>query len=481
MSRGDRGRSDLGPWLLLFALLGSFSGAAWLTRHPEAAVLERAQGWPVVGPAAEWFRGRYLPRQGAPAEAGAAAGAEVVVVRREEAAGGALDRLRDSEPLPPGERPPGRRPVIWVLPGTVMRAEPSPEARALLDFSSIANTLRLERRGDWFRIRYLGLDGWVYLEGYDESGGPPYGNAPDPPGPLLPRPPDPEELAAARALLGERERTLRLGPYELYTDSRDDDLLAYLGSLAGQIEDVYVERTGRRPVGRPRAALVLYRSELPYRVLQRRSSRLAELHPGGHAASGLAMFYAGERGRQDVGSTLVHELVHFLNRRALGPALPPWLDEGLADDLAIARVGPDGVIRPTQIGGELSKAWDRIGVDGGLAALHQLHATLAGGRLPRLRELLRLDWESFVATPDIRLHYAASAFFVRYLLEGEEGRYASRFRAYLDAVAGGEPATAETLLEHLGDDWETLERGYESWLRELARRSLGDFLKLPPD
>jgi len=465
-------RRDVGAILLLILLVGNLGLIAWLSHHPDAPLLRRAEEWPLVGPAACWFRSMYLPpsERGRPDEDGDDGedgaddgGVEVVYLDR---------RAPEWEPPPP----PGPRQVVWVLPGTVMRAAPSPTAAPVHQFDAVANTFKRERRGDWFRVRYLGDEGWVYLEGYDESGGPPYGIDPDLPRPMPPQPPAEERLAAALELFTGRQEHRRLGPYDLYTDCPDGPLLHLLDRLAAQVEPAYRERYDRLPIGSPQAALVLYRSELPYRVLQGRSEGLLGLDASGHAGSGLAIFYLGDRDRGDVAATLVHELVHLLNRRALGPALPPWLDEGLADDLAASKVGDDGTLHPHRLGGQRIDTPTELRIGGALATLHSLHRAAAEDRLPPLRHLLGLDQEGFVRGGEIRLHYGMSGFFVRYLLEAEDRRHAEAFRSFLDGVAAGRPATAEELRRHLGLPWQELDRRFRGWIDARTEEELGELL-----
>lgn len=140
-------RGNAGPWVLILTLLGLFGGLAWLTRHPDAEIVRRAESWPFVGPLASELRQRYVPPAPPPAAApaeGAAEASEIVVV----------------EPL----LPPVGEGFVWVLPGTAMHREPSPASPKILQFDAIANVVRLERRGDWFRIwRHGPADGMLTL------------------------------------------------------------------------------------------------------------------------------------------------------------------------------------------------------------------------------------------------------------------------------------------------------------------------------
>lgn len=447
---------DAVPWVVILVGLGLLAGIAWLTRNPEAAFLREVEDRRFLGPLATWFREQYLPPQDADRS--------VDEPRPPAVSTGTEDQAPWAPWRPPSLPPAGEREIVWVLPGTKLYRAPTTSAPVVRDFTAISNAIKLERRGDWFRVHYAGSEGWAFLEGYDESGGPPYGEAPVPPKALAPPPVNEDTLALARTFLAGRERVARVGPYPLYTDSDDGELIRYLDRLVQQLEALYESRYGCRPVGEPRAALVLYRSELTYRLLERRSERIAGLHSAGHAAGGLAVLYVADLGKARVGATVVHELVHFLNRRAIGPALPPWLDEGLADDLAMARVGPDGRLDPTGLGGERRQRGDTLRVDGGLATLKHVRDAMRGGRLPPLRRLLELDWDGFVRSEQSQLHYGASAFWVRYLLDGEDGRLAVSFRRFLADVAAGGPASPEALRRRLGRGWSDLDAGFHAWI-----------------
>ncbi len=441
-----RWRDFFGLFLVLL-LLAAMGGLAWLTRHPEATILAEAQTWPVIGPVAKRLRDAYLPSPSPMIEE--------------------LAEEPGEEPeifVPP---PVGAQRYVWIKPGAILREEPSQRAPSVGTVTVYANLSLLEQRGDWFKVWRRGLDGWVYLEGYSERmarGEPPLGNAPDPPKALPPAPPDSVQLAKAREFLGEGEKHGSLGPYELYTDCQDAELLVKLGKLAEQIEEVYQRRYGLRPLGQAQAAIVLYQSEGSYRTLQARSDRLIGLRATGHAAHGFAALYVGRRSRLEVATTLIHELVHLLNRRALGPALPPWLDEGLADDLALARVDDDGYIQPEELSSVRQQEGSQVTFYGGVAALIHLRDRVMTGSFLPLPELVALDWSSFVRNPNSQTLYAQSMFFVRYLLDGERGLHRVTFQAFLQGVAGGEPIGPEALQDHLGKRLTVLDAGLRTWI-----------------
>lgn len=440
-------RGYAGPLSFLLALLALFGGSVWLTRHPEAEIVRRAEGWPFIGRLASEVRRRYATPP--PAEAG---DSPVVIVD-------------DAEPVVVEPvLPPVGEGFLWVIPGTVMRREPSANAPEIRQFDAIANVTRLEKRGDWYRVWSRGREGWVYLEGYRDDN-PPYGSDPEPVKPLPSAAPDEETLATARGYLGAGARELALGPYKLYTDVGDDGLLAYFGRVASGLERAYLERYGRPPIDRvPREVVVIYASEADYREYQNRSPELLGIASGGHTATGLSVLYVGDRLRWEVASTLVHELVHTLNRRALGPALPSWLNEGLADDLASSEIAADGRVVLGSIGGHRVRSENQFTMRGAIAALWQLRDAVRTGSLIHVRELLHLHWEDFVRGHRANEHYAASAFWIRFLLEGDGGAYAEALRGYLESVSRGGPATPDALRARLGLSWNQLDARFRLWI-----------------
>jgi hypothetical protein len=299
---------------------------------------------------------------------------------------------------------------------------------------------------------------------------PPLGSDPIPAIPLPGRAADPARLDEARSLFEAPPRELRLGPYQLLTDVHDRAQLNALAKVVEQVEPVYRSRYQLDLAGEAAETIVLYRSEEAYRVLQGRSERIRGLASRGHVGWGLVVIYAGE-GAQDAGLTTVlrHELAHVLNRRGLGPALPPWLDEGLADDLAGHELGPARETREAPLAAMRTIDGDRVEINGALASLDLLAKALASGAAPDLRSILALDWKSFMEEPQATLHYAASAWLVRYLLDQGSG-LDRRFHAFLDRVARGACGEPDDLETALGRSWPEIESG---WRAYVAWRALG--------
>jgi len=406
---------ELSIWGTLGLVLAALGLFAWATHNPHHALVRRAEAWPTVGPWVGKFRAVYGgggETAEAPGDGGRQAGTEVIHLR---------------VGAPPGER------------GETDSGPGAPTPPAPL--------------------------------GVEPGAAPPLGSDPAPVLPLPGRPPDPVHLAAAKSLLGVERPAGRVGPYALYTDlgSRGDWL--HLDRLAAGVEAAYRRRYGLAPVGTAREAVMLFAEEADYRRFQEREERLGGLPAGGHAGVGMVSVYVGGQRRDEVAATLVHEIVHLLNRRALGPALPPWIDEGIADDLAGSYIGPAGDMRPEELGGAAVVVGTKVDYHGALASLRHLDAAFAAGTQPRLERLVGLDWEEFVRSAGRPMHYATAAFFVRYLLEGEGGALAPAFRRFLAGVAGGGDVSGEALRRETGRSWAELERGLRAWVRERVERT----------
>jgi hypothetical protein len=313
-----------------------------------------------------------------------------------------------------------------------------------------------------------GSDAWVDLAAPRDTA-PPLGEEPLPPSPIAARPPDPRRLETALALLEGPPRELSIGGYVLYHDldaAAWHELEPAARTALEDLEPLYASRFGVAPMGRPAEAVVLLRSEEAYRELQLSVPEVGAAPTTGHAAAGVVALFAGSRSPREVGATLAHEVGHLLGRRALGPALPAWLDEGLADDLATEAFA-------SRSGGDPWAGWrtvspGRVDYGGPLAGLALLLRRLAAGELVPLEELVAMPREAFYSEPDRQRLYHQSAFLVRCLLEGPASPTAARdaeaFRDYLRGIAAGGPVGGEALLEQLDTSWNRLELGFRACL-----------------
>ncbi len=352
---------------------------------------------------------------------------------------------------------------------------------AILDFDLELEVL--ERRGDWVRVVFGTRRGW--LPAPAGGGELAEGELPPPvPGagggegvPARAGGADPARLERARAILGHRGEPARLGTFDLYTDLDKPRLLESLDRVATSLPYAYRERYGLALDGGGGAVVALFAKESCYREYERDEEDISTLSAMGHAGYGIAALFVGGRRFESIAALLVHELAHLLNRKALGSGTPAWLEEGLANDLAFSRVERSGRIVPGSLGGSSHVGEERVRTGSGLRTVTTLHldgalaslsvlqkAELRGGLVP-LPALLEQPWVEFVRREGRDLRYIQSAFLVRYLLDGEDARRASRFRSYLLAVSFGANADSKRLLAALDTDWEELERGFRRWLR----------------
>lgn len=391
----------------LVAALGLAAGLAWLTGHPESPWVDRATGWPGIGPLATRFRDTFRPPP-APAPTPAPEGPQIEVV------------------------------TIWLPERTPPRPVPA-AGRATPPPPPTTESAR---------------------------GEPPLGREAEPPRPLPARPADPERLRVAETLVGAAATRTAIGPYALLADARAAPPLERWSALAAALDAAYSERTGRVPLGEPAETVILFAAEPDYRSFQGIESRLAGVPASGHAGSGLAAFWSAGRTADEIESTLVHELVHFVSRRALGPALPPWLDEGLAEDLA--QTPFDAARGGFELGGfraDVTRGEIRFEVHGALAALDLATRALDGPGRISVADLMRLEWEGFVG-PDAPVRYAQAFVWIRFLFDGGDAVRAAAFRDFLGGVAEGESAGGERLLARLGETPEGLDAELAAWLRK---------------
>ena len=407
---------------MILLVLGALALFAILSsREPDSKLLESVQSLPLVGPLARGFRDRYLiPKSG--------------------------------------------------------RSRELATTEFSFDLSS--------------RDRADDQNGLPWIEGFESwsgDGPPPLGNDPLPPRPLPGREADPERLAEARLhLRAASAEGLRLGPYPLVTDVIDGALLDRLSQAAAGVEEFYIDRYGVETVGAALETVVLYRREEDYRALQRRwagvvgpRAAIGSLLSQGHSGYGLVVLFVGSSSSDGVAGTLLHELAHVLNRRALGPALPFWLEEGIADDVGAARPDTSGGIA---LGDFIAPAPDEVGtirLQGPLAALSILARSQRDGSLLSLPLLVEIEREHFLAEADAALHYGHSAFFVRFLLS-EASALAESFRRFLAGVAAGESVAPSALEQQLGVTLAQIEAEWRRYLvQQILHAGLGNELTAP--
>ena len=391
--------------------------------------------------------------------------------------------------------------LIVVEPGTRLHGEPDVRSPAVAVIDVEIELAALDRREHWVQVRYGAWKGWVATGALAADV-------------MQVGRPDQAawRLALAREMLGsspERGRSAgagsrSLGHFALETDVENPQLLRYLSRIARHLPEAFRERYGlelRRAEGvpsNPRAggapgdrdadgalrdlsatgdAVVIFSREEDYRAYEAQVRPETDRGALGHAAFGLAVLYVGRQGPEEVAAVLVHELTHVLSHRALAAAPPTWLDEGMANDLAFCRI--DGARRLVlgSLGGRSvvieehsyrPGGWidvDRaVHLSGPAATRNQLRERWRSGNAIRIEKLTGLPAGQFFDPEDRQARYDVSAFFVRYLLDGEDGELAPGFHAFLASLASGEPVDSSALARALGRGWPELEDGFAAWL-----------------
>jgi len=355
---------------------------------------------------------------------------------------------------------------IWVEAGKPLYRQPTFRSPVLQQIDEAISLPVMERTEGWVRVRYGSWKGWVALEDAPRAA----------PTAVLPGA-DPDKLNAARALLAEAASTRRFGAYTLYTDIETEELLRRLTSVAENLSEVYEQYLGVRPVVGEDEAVVLYAGERQYADYLRDHTDVGHLDSRGHVAGGLAVLHA-EMDHGALRQVLVHELVHLLNHATLGPDLPPWLDEGLADALSYCRANARGRLKLGTLDGTRRETPD-FGLRAPSHSRQVIHIELRGPyssllglveswnrpERPPLAVLLELPLSEFTAPDRAPLLYPMSAFLIRYLLADDTSERALGFRGFLQAIANGEAADPDQLQRRLDTTWAELEADLERWLR----------------
>lgn len=353
--------------------------------------------------------------------------------------------------------------LLAVESGTELRAEPVPGAPVLAVLPEAQLTL-LEWRQTWARVRFGEQVGWV-----DIDQAPSASELPRPAEPrILALEVDPSRLQGARAQLGEPQIEGRLGPWRLYSDVAKPALLERLDHLAGQVEGLFVDRYALLPIeAEERGAVVLYARQHDYLAFKQ-PERWVDRGTSGHAVPGLAVIHAENDQRDQLAAVLIHELTHLLTWQTFGRDLPWWLEEGLAEDLALSQVRA-GQLQPVPLDHDNLRYGRTLGI-----AFTEVRRGLASGLLPSIEELLESEHGPDVESADAQLHYALAAFWVRFLLHDAER--ATGFRAFLAAVASGEAPDLKTLEAHLARPLGETVIAFRGWLKdceeEVTRRSV---------
>ena len=456
MPSGSRRISDLGSWLLILLVLSFLALGVGVTRWPDASIYRYVSTQPVVGPALERVRARF--REPLP-----------------PAAAQEPDRTPDVVILRAGERPGDeetREPVLEVLHlGVGVTVRDAPRSTAPVRF--VTRTLYpfrvVERQGSWARGGGLAGSAWVDLSAPRDVR-PPLGNQPAKVLPIDGVAPTAAVLEAAvaelRAEVGAKGvRTGRLGPYVLKTDVTDQALLDRLDLAAARAAQVYASRYARALKGSPRAVVVLSAQRAAYERLEARLDELPGVRSSGHTAGGLVVLHAVAP-PDVVEGTLLHELAHTFNRRALGPALPPWLEEGIAEEfselgyLMQRGMTREEVLQRSQLQGGRVTLYK--GPSASLRRARAAHESRGGS----LAWLFSPDWQlsRIGANHEVALdRYSSAAWWIHFLMSHAETR--AGFHRFLQSVSEGGAVDQNALGSFFREEtWNGLSARYDDFL-----------------
>ena len=210
---------------------------------------------------------------------------------------------------------------------------------------------------------------------------------------------------------------------------------------------------GDQPI--ERMPLYLFRTEQQYsRFLQEHD--IDATHSGGmffvtHKLEGLAT-WTEARSRRKTMQVLQHEGFHQFAWHAIGPNLPIWLNEGLAQYFEYAVLNDDGEMA--------------LGLTSRARIERVKHAINTGDAVPII-SLMRVtgkQWSNVLRNnPDrANLLYAQSWSLTYYLIHGSNGKHRAKLLDYLKRLAQGDRPDDALLmafgkdgLKPLADDWRT--------------------------
>ncbi len=360
--------------------------------------------------------------------------------------------------------------TILLASGT--RLFQSPARRSpTIDLVDAPTTLPvLEHRGAWRRVRWDDQGCWVLVAPPDAIGD---DVAPltSLPADLRPAPADLARVTSARERLGPHDAEV-VGGYTVYSDIASAATRQKLLALLDHIDNDLAARVALPVPTARHEAIAVYADNAAFRAFvtadDRRRQGSSHL---GQAHAGLAVLGSEGLTPTQLEALFAHEVAHLSIRRMLGISLPPWLEEGLAEELAYHQRDDHGKLIPASLsrGEDQRVAAHRTGRHviyierrlGGAHALEDLRESLTSRAQAGLERLVSRDAANFYSDED-QLRYPRAAFFVRFLLDA----HSEGFHAYLRASARGDEVGADRLLAHLEMDWPTLEDDFVRWLAQ---------------
>ncbi|MCH9648262.1 MAG: hypothetical protein K0U98_08485 [Deltaproteobacteria bacterium] len=261
------------------------------------------------------------------------------------------------------------------------------------------------------------------------------------------RPPEAHLVTAAKGSMRNPSEG-SCGPYRRVSDVRQQQLLEICERVAAPLEGAFRRRFGLEPRGVPREGVFLFESRKAFQSFAQKDGRLRAGYAGyANGAKGFVAIPAGSLDPEIFATTLAHELTHLLLRRAMGPGLPPWLSEGLADAMGDPAT-PAGL-------GELTGF---AGVEGQARRLRDAYRGGVAASVQSIVSRRRSEFDQGALSFD----YEQSALLVRFLLL--HPALGPRFRSFLEDIAGASIHDPEQLPQALGKSWSQLDGEFRAWV-----------------
>jgi len=357
---------------------------------------------------------------------------------------------------------------IRIEAGTEIHEQPSANSNLMEIVAEPTDLEILELQDGWVKIQYRGWLGWAALDPTEIDRATSI--------PIL-YTADDDRLHRARSILGLEIEPSRLGPFELFTDVDDPDLLARLSNVATHLPDAYRQRFDLDPGSQASEVVVIFATQADYLRFEAGEPDIAGTGTRGYTGRGISVLSVRDRDPASTLGILIHELTHLLNRRVFGLRSPAWVEEGLAEDLAYCKVDSDGKLQLGSLAGS-----SRREVSTSLSGRYRIDTEITGGYgmlsnllnrwddplRPPLTELVDMPWIEFIQ-PEVRpLHYAQSGFFVRFVLSSRSPSQSGAFLEFLQALSSSTMPQSESVWSYLSEDPDKIERAYFRWLRRTA-------------
>ncbi len=310
--------------------------------------------------------------------------------------------------------------------GARLHLEPDVKSHslALLDAEALVEVL--ERKDGWILVRYDAFRGWV-REGAPRSLVEERGDSYSAQGVV-----HEGLLARGRALLRGGGRELPMDGRTLLTDVSDEALLKWLVATPEAARFSFELQWGRARSPAPGSVVFLFESAEAEKEFS--SVACGATEPLGERIASLAL---SGKGRAWDRARLLHQVGHLYARDVLGEGVPSWIEEGFADEFAMAGI-------PV----EIVEGW---------RAVHYPKRSLPSPPVATVPEILAAGPEIFGRDSAAEARRLEALLFFRYLAEDRKTippfRELVRSGGKLDA-----PALEEALRRKIG----AIERGYLS-------------------